>query len=83
MTKAVPINRRNFLKWVGLGSAGLVTVVVASRIFKEQPPTIKEQLPIILDNTSFSNFETTRKVIKEEIYQPLFDEFNNGINNPR
>ena len=30
--------------------------------------------------TAFDKFGTTKKVIKEEIYQPLFDEFNNGIN---
>ena len=32
---------------------------------------------------ALEKFPTTRKVIMKEIYQPLFDEFNNGINNPR
>ncbi len=38
VNKRSPISRKQFLKWAGLGSAGLVTVVVAREIFKEPPP---------------------------------------------
>ena len=31
------LSRRQFLQWAGLGSAGLVIAVLASKIFKEQP----------------------------------------------
>ncbi|MDJ0633777.1 MAG: SUMF1/EgtB/PvdO family nonheme iron enzyme [Xenococcaceae cyanobacterium MO_188.B29] len=33
----IRINRKQFLKWAGLGGGGLVTAVLAREIFKEQP----------------------------------------------
>ena len=33
------LSRKQFLKWAGLGSAGLVTAVVAREIFKEEQPS--------------------------------------------
>ena len=44
ITTPVPISRKQFLKWAGLGGAGLVTAMIAREIFKEQP---EEQPPII------------------------------------
>ncbi|MGK7899655.1 MAG: hypothetical protein AB4372_40080 [Xenococcus sp. (in: cyanobacteria)] len=77
---AVSINRRNFLTWFFLGSSGLATVVIASKIFKEQPSTVRNNASI--SNASISNFETTRYVIRNEIYKPLLEEFNSKINDP-
>ncbi len=39
VTTPVSISRKQFLKWAGLGSAGLVTAVVAREIFKEEQPS--------------------------------------------
>jgi formylglycine-generating enzyme required for sulfatase activity/uncharacterized caspase-like protein len=38
-TTTTVITRQQFLKWAGFGGVGLVTVVVASQIFKDQSPT--------------------------------------------
>ncbi|MBD2359227.1 SUMF1/EgtB/PvdO family nonheme iron enzyme [Tolypothrix sp. FACHB-123] len=49
-----PITRQKFLKWAGLGSAGLVTAVVGRKIFNEQPPTPTSTLT----STRIVEFET-------------------------
>ena len=39
ITSPTNLTRKQFLKWAGLGGAGLVTAVVARQILQEQPPT--------------------------------------------
>ncbi|WP_040896975.1 SUMF1/EgtB/PvdO family nonheme iron enzyme [Xenococcus sp. PCC 7305] len=39
ITTSAPITRKQFLKWAGFGSAGLVTAFVISEIVKDQPST--------------------------------------------
>jgi formylglycine-generating enzyme required for sulfatase activity/uncharacterized caspase-like protein len=54
------VNRRQFLKWAGLGSGGLVTTVVASQFIPPKSPQSKTPL-----NISKYNFETVRVVDKK------------------
>ncbi len=54
------INRRNLLKLTGLGSIGLVTTVVVSKIINKKPRP-NESTPIISDSTESSTIETTDK----------------------
>ncbi len=63
VTKPVPISRKQFLKWAGLGSAGLLTAVVAREIFKEeQPSTLVAEL-------DYFKFETVTVDQKGEIVE--------------
>ncbi|MDJ0576224.1 MAG: SUMF1/EgtB/PvdO family nonheme iron enzyme [Xenococcaceae cyanobacterium MO_234.B1] len=43
ITTPLPITRKQFLKWAGLGGTGLVTEIVAREIFKKQPIADKKQ----------------------------------------
>ena len=50
-------------------------------IIKKEIPTEKNISDAVLSE-AFDRFGSTKKVIKEEIYQSLFNEFNNGSNDP-
>jgi formylglycine-generating enzyme required for sulfatase activity/uncharacterized caspase-like protein len=85
------VNRRQFLKWAGLGSGGLVTTVVASQFIPPKSPQSNTKIntqgktPLTL---SKYNFETVRVVDKkgnigkpEKKESKLFKEdLGNGIN---
>jgi formylglycine-generating enzyme required for sulfatase activity/uncharacterized caspase-like protein len=85
------VNRRQFLKWAGLGSGGLVTTVVASQFIPPKSPQSNTKIntqgktPL---NISKYNFETVRVVDKkgnigkpEKKESKLFQEdLGNGIN---
>jgi len=52
LIRAVPINRRKFLKWTGLGGASLVTAFAAHRIFKNPFSVAKPKQIPTTDETS-------------------------------
>ncbi len=41
ITTSTPITRKQILKWLGLGGGGLVTTIVLSQFFKDQPVTLQ------------------------------------------
>ncbi len=58
------LRRRQFLKWAGLGGAGLVTAVVAPEILNPQPST-----PISVAELDSFKFETVTVDQKGEIVE--------------
>ena len=82
VTTTVPINRKRFLKWAGLGSAGLVTAVVAREIFKDQPFSISEAE---LDSFKFETVTVDQKgevIERDANRQAKFfkQDLGNGVN---
>ncbi|MGK7892508.1 MAG: SUMF1/EgtB/PvdO family nonheme iron enzyme, partial [Xenococcus sp. (in: cyanobacteria)] len=81
------INRRNFLKLAGLGSVGLVTTVVVSKIVKEKPIPHKSTLPTSIDKLDDFDFQTAiidrnGKVVDRPIKKAKFfkQDLGNGVN---
>ena len=61
---------------------GLTNEPLRNDIKNNIDPKFTAKVPDDPSSEAFARFESTRKVIKDEIYQPLFEEFNNRTNNP-
>jgi uncharacterized caspase-like protein len=63
------VNRRQFLKWAGLGSGGLVTTVVASQFIpsKSPPNNTPSQSPNNTPSQSPSNIPSQTSLTKEKL----------------
>jgi urea transport system substrate-binding protein len=46
--KDLSIRRRQFLKWVGFGSGGLVVALIGNDVFKEKQSTPSDSLPLLV-----------------------------------
>ncbi len=72
ITSPTPMTRKQFLKWAGLGGAGLVTAVLARQILQEQPVSISVADPKYIPPTTEGalwtvEFETVTVDAKGEV----------------